>query len=307
MRGQVVVVGSLNMDLVVKCPRHPKLGETVLGGVFQTIPGGKGANQAVAAARLGARVEMVGRVGADGFGKDLLDNLSSSGVGISGVLRDSEAATGVALIVVDARGENTIVVASGANMRMLVEDVDAAAAAFRGAAAVLLQLESPVPVVAQAAHLARQCGAKVILNPAPGQPLGADLLALVDYLVPNESETAILTGIEVVDPASRERAADKLLEQGVRTVILTLGEHGALLVNADGARHFPALEVKAVDTTAAGDAFVGAFGAALAEGQPVELAMRFASAAAAISVTRMGAQPSLPNRAEVEAFLAQQS
>jgi ribokinase len=213
----------------------------------------------------------------------------------------------VALIVVDARGENTIVVASGANMRMLVEDVDAAAAAFRGAAAVLLQLESPLPVVAQAAHLARQCGAKVILNPAPGQPLGADLLAQVDYLIPNESETAILTGIEVVDAASRERAAAKLLEQGVRTVILTLGEHGALLVNVDGARHFPAFEVQVVDTTAAGDAFVGAFGAALAEGQPVELAMRFASAAAAISVTRMGAQPSLPNRAEVEAFLAQQS
>jgi ribokinase len=306
MNGHLVVVGSLNMDLVVRSPRHPEPGETIIGGEFRTIPGGKGANQAVAAARLGAQVEMVGRVGADGFGNDLLANLHAVGVDTTHVKQDSEASSGVALIVVDAKGQNTIVVASGANMGLTEEDVNAAASAFEGAAAILLQLESPLPVVACAASLARERGVHVILNPAPARLLDADMLALVDYLIPNESEATLLTGIKVRDSRSRKRAAGKLLKQGVGAVILTLGDRGALLVNGDGAIRVPAFRVKAVDTTAAGDAFVGAFGVALAEGQsPVE-AMRFASAAAAISVTREGAQPSMPTRAEVEAFLVEQ-
>lgn len=303
----IIVVGSLNMDLVVRSPRHPKPGETIIGGDFRRIPGGKGANQAVAAARLGARVEMIGRVGGDGFGSELLANLRAAGVGTGGILQDAAAATGVALIVVDAQGQNAIVVASGANMRVTAGDVDRAMSALGGAAAVLLQLESPLPVVAHAARLGRHHGARVILNPAPAQPLDADLLALIDYLVPNESETELLTGIQVRDARSRKRAADKLLQQGVGTVVLTLGEHGALLVNSDGATHIPAFRVEVVDTTAAGDAFVGALGVALAEGQSPTKAMRFASAAAAISVTRMGAQPSLPTRAEVEVFLAERA
>jgi ribokinase len=305
MSGHIVVVGSLNMDLVVRSPRHPKPGETIIGGEFRTIPGGKGANQAVAAARLGAKVEMVGRVGADGFGNDLLANLRGVGVSTTCVKQDSAASSGVALIVVDARGQNTIVVASGANMDLTEGDVEAAALAFEGAAVILLQLESPLPAVARAASLARKRGARVILNPAPARPLDADMLALVDYLVPNESEAALLTGIEVQDSHSCKRAAVKLLKQGVGGVILTLGARGALLVNRDGVIRVPAFRVKAVDTTAAGDAFVGAFGVALAASQPPADAMRFASAAAAISVTRVGAQPSMPTRAEVEAFLVE--
>jgi len=306
MSGHIVVVGSLNMDLVVRSPRHPRPGEIIIGGEFRTIPGGKGANQAVAAARLEVRVEMVGRVGADGFGNDLLANLRGVGVNTTHVNQDSAASSGVALIVVDARGQNTIVVASGANMRLTEEDVDAAALAFEGAAAILLQLESPLPVVARAASLARKCGVHVILNPAPARQLDADMLALVDYLIPNESEATLLTGIEVRDSRSCKRAAVKLLKQGVGGVILTLGDRGALLVNRDGATRVPAFRVKAVDTTAAGDAFVGAFGVALAESQPPADAMRFALAAAAISVTRVGAQPSMPTRVEVEAFLVEQ-
>ena len=306
MSGQIVVVGSLNMDLVVRSPRHPKPGETIIGGEFRTIPGGKGANQAVAAARLGAKVERVGRVGVDGFGSDLLANLRGAGVSTTHVKQDPAAPSGVALIVVDAGGQNTIVVASGANMSVTEKDVDDAALAFEGAAAILLQLESPLAVVARAARLARKHGARVILNPAPARQLEADVLALVDYLVPNESEATLLTGIEVRDLRSSKRAAKKLLKQGVGGAILTLGARGALLVNRDSATRVPAFRVEAVDTTAAGDAFVGAFGVALAERQSPADAMRFASAAAAISVTRVGAQPSLPTRADVEAFLVEQ-
>ena len=235
MSTEIVVVGSLNMDLVVRTPRLPRPGETIIGGeAFQTLPGGKGANQAVAAARLGAQVTMVGCVGEDDFGRALLANLEAEGVDHRFVRRDEEAATGVAFIVVDDEGQNSIVVASGANHRLTPADVEAAGELFAGAEMLLLQLESPLAVVQRAAEVARAHGVTVILNPAPAQPLPPELLALVDVLVPNESETALLSGQPVGEEEEAAAAAGALRRQGVETVILTLGARGALL--ADRAR-----------------------------------------------------------------------
>jgi len=304
MNAHVTVVGSLNMDLVVRSSRIPQPGETIIGGDFCTVPGGKGANQAVAAARLGAQVSMVGRVGRDAFAGPLLDNLALAGVGHTFVTRDPEAATGVALIVVDETGQNSIVVASGANARLSPADVDAAEAAITAAAVLLLQLESPLETVTRAAEVARGHGVTVILNPAPARPLPAALLSLVDVLIPNESETALLTGMPVGNQAEAGAAAMALRESGVvGTVILTLGERGALLARAGGAERFPACEVTPVDTTAAGDAFVGSFAVAMAEGKSVAEAVRWGNAAGALATTKLGAQLSLPTRQALEALL----
>jgi len=313
MTAHVTVVGSLNMDLVARAPRIPQPGETIIGSDFHTVPGGKGANQAVAVARLGAHVSMVGRVGRDTFAGPLLDNLAAAGVDHTFVIQDPEAATGVALIVVDDAGQNSIVVASGANMRLSPADVDGAEAAIAGADALLLQLESPLETVTRAAKVARTHGVKVILNPAPARPLPGALLSLVDVLIPNESETALLTRLPVSAQAEAEAAATALLALGVGTVILTLGERGALLAREEGARpelaegaeHFPGFDVTPVDTTAAGDAFVGGFAVALAEGQTLAEAVRWGNGAGALATTKLGAQPSLPTRRAVEKLLAE--
>lgn len=303
MSGAIVVVGSLNMDLVVRAPRHPRPGETLLGRGFGTFPGGKGANQAVAAARLGGTVRMVGRVGADGFGETMRQTLAQAGVDTTFVAADPAAPTGVALITVDDAGQNTIVVASGANAALTPDDVTAAAAAFDGAAVLLLQLESPLPVVAAAIRLARSRGVCVVLNPAPAQPLDRAILAGVDYAIPNQSELGLLTGRDsLADPAA---AAAALRELGADSVIVTLGEMGVLVSTGDEVTTVPAYPVAVVDTTAAGDAFVGAFGVALAEGRGVTEAAAFGNAAGALAVTRAGAQPSLPRRAEVETLIAE--
>ena len=304
MTSRVTVVGSLNMDLVARAPRIPEPGETIIGGEFCNVPGGKGANQAVAAARIGALVSMVGRVGSDAFAEPLLHNLASDGIDHTFVTRDSEAATGVALIVVDDVGQNSIVVASGANMRFSPTDVDAAKAAIAAADVVLLQLESPLDAVTRAAEIARAHGVRVVLNPAPARPLPATLLSLVDVLVPNESETELLTGLPVGDQAEAEAAAAALQEMGVGTVILTLGERGALLAREGEVTLLPAFDVTPVDTTAAGDAFVGGLGVALAEGKTLAEAVRWGNAAGALATTRLGAQPSLPTRGALEALLA---
>jgi ribokinase len=304
MTAHVTVVGSLNMDLVARAPRIPQPGETIIGGDFHTVPGGKGANQAVAAARLGAQVSMVGRVGRDAFANPLLDNLAAAGVDHAFVIPDPEAATGVALIVVDDTGQNSIVVASGANMRLSPADVEAAEAAIAGADALLLQLESPLESVTRAAEVARAHGVRVILNPAPARSLPAALLSLVDVLIPNESETALLTDMSVNNQAEAEAAAAALRGMGVGTVILTLGERGALLAQAGAAELVPAFEVTPVDTTAAGDAFVGGFAVALAEGQTLAEAVRWGNAAGALATTKLGAQPSQPIRQDLEALLA---
>ncbi len=307
MAARITVVGSLNMDLVVRAPRIPRPGETIIGGEFRTVPGGKGANQAVAAARLGGQVSMVGRVGSDAFAQSLLDGLAADGVDHTFVTQDPEAATGVALIVVDDAGENSIVVASGANMRLSPADVNAAEAVIAGADVLLLQLEVPLAAVVQAARAARAHGAMVVLNPAPACPLPHELLSLVDVLVPNESETALLTHLPVGDRAEIEAAAIALRELGVDTVVLTLGERGALLVGEGEMELVPAFEVTPVDTTAAGDAFVGGFAVALAEGRSLTDAVRWGNAAGALATTRLGAQPSLPTRRAVEALVAQGS
>ena len=304
MPARVTVVGSLNMDLVVRAPRIPRPGETIIGGEFRTVPGGKGANQAVAAARLGAQVAMVGRVGGDAFGGLLLENLAAAGVDHTFVTRDVEAATGVALIEVDDAGQNSIVVVSGANMRLAPADVEAAAAAIGVADVLLLQLESPLETVTRAAQVAHARGVTVILNPAPARPVPAGLLGLVDVLIPNESETALLTGLPVGDQEEAQAAAAALRRMGVATVILTLGERGALLAYEGGAELFPAFDVTPVDTTAAGDAFVGGLAVALAEGRPLREAVRWGNAAGALATTRLGAQPSLPTRQALDDMLA---
>ena len=304
MTAHVTVVGSLNMDLVVRAPRIPEPGETIIGGEFRTVPGGKGANQAVAAARLGAQVAMVGRVGGDAFGGLLLDNLAAAGVDHTFVARDAEAATGVALIEVDDAGQNSIVVVSGANMRLAPVDVEAAAAAIGVADVLLLQLESPLETVTRAAQVAHAQGVTVILNPAPARPVPDGLLGLVDVLIPNESETALLTGLPVGGQEETEAAAAALRRMGVATVILTLGGRGALLAHAGGVELFPAFDVTPVDTTAAGDAFVGGLAVALAEGRPLQEAVRWGNAAGALATMTLGAQPSLPTRQALERMLA---
>jgi ribokinase len=299
MTSRIVVVGSLNMDLVIQAPRHPQPGETITGGPFRTIPGGKGANQAVAAARMGGQVSMIGAVGADAFGDELIATLRTAGVDVSRVGRSSEA-TGLALITVSAAGENTIVLASGANGTVSVETVAAHEEAIAGADALLLQLEVPLPAVVAAAETARRHGVPVILNPAPARPLPDQLLRHVSYLIPNEHEAALLAALPVRTTEEALQAAARLRSLGVGQVVLTLGERGALVLQSDRPITIPAFPVQVVDTTAAGDAFVAAFAVALTEGRPVVEAVRWGCAAGALACTVLGAQPSLPAREAVE-------
>ncbi len=299
MAGHILVVGSLNMDLVVRSPRHPQPGETLLGTEFHTFPGGKGANQAVAAARLGGQVKLIGRVGADAFGDALLQTCSQDGVDTRYVEPLQDAPTGIAQITVDDAGQNTIVVVPGANGKLSPPDLLSAAPAFEGASVVVIQLEIPLLTVTYAADLARRHGARVVLNPAPAQPLSATCLEQVDVLIPNQSEAALLTGCTSANDAAR-----RLMALGVRSVIVTMGEGGVLVAEGETATHLPAHRVSVVDTTAAGDAFVGAFAVALAQGRTVREAAAWGNAAGALAVTRAGAQPSLPARAELERFLA---
>ncbi|MCL4535024.1 MAG: ribokinase [Bacteroidetes bacterium] len=301
---RIIVVGSANMDLVVRAPRLPQPGETVLGARFYTAPGGKGANQAVAAARLGAAVCFVGRVGTDAFGDQLGASLREAGVGLEHTLRDPGAPTGVALITVDEIGQNTIVVASGANARLTAADVQSAAEAIREAQVVMAQLEVPEEAVSAAAALAQQHNVPFLLNPAPARPIPAEVIRAAALLTPNEIEAQVLTGVAVSDLSSAETAGRKLLQQGAEAAVITLGSRGALLVTHALVRHFPAWPVQAVDATAAGDAFAGGLGVAFAEGRSLPDAVYYASAVAALSVTRPGAQPSMPSREDVASFLA---
>lgn len=297
----IVVVGSLNMDLVVKVAQMPVPGQTVAGGDLQTICGGKGANQAAAAAKLGSQVAMVGRVGEDAFGRRLVDNLLEFGVDVGHLRQDAGSVTGTAVIVVEESGENSIVISAGANGRVGAQDVLDAEDLIRQARLVLLQFEVPVETVEQVIHLSAKHGVQVILNPAPAHSLSPEILSKVEFLVPNESEARILTGIQVSDLPSAERAARELLSAGVRVVILTLGEKGALLATTQETIHIPAWPVKAVDTTAAGDAFIGGLASALLKDYSLKDAVCFANCAGALAATRFGAQTSLPGGEEVQA------
>jgi ribokinase len=303
---KVAVVGSINMDLVVRAPRFALAGETILGHTFNTIPGGKGANQAVAARRQGADVCMIGRVGSDAFGEIMSRNLEREGINTERLLGEKGESSGVALITVDDNGENTIIVVQGANGRLAVADIEAARKLIAEADVLLMQLEIPLPVVESAAQAAREGGVTVILNAAPARPLSPQLLSLVDYLVVNETEVLLLARDTSVanSTISPEEAARALQRIGARNVVITLGEQGALLLSVNGSSvSVPAFRVLTVDTTAAGDAFVGAFAVRLAAGVEPGEALRWANAAGALTVIREGAQPSLPTFAEVEQFL----
>lgn len=302
----IVVFGSINMDLVARTPRLPAPGETLTGHTFFTAPGGKGANQAVACARLGAPTRMVGRVGDDLFGEQLRASLRAAGVLDDDVLT-TPGPSGVALIAVDDAAENTIVIVPGANGAVGSDDMPRLEQALNGARVLLLQLETPLATVVAAARAARARGITVLLDPAPALPLPDELYALADILTPNESEAATLTGIPVHDEQSAAAAARALLARGVRTVIIKLGARGALTADANGARLWPAFTVTPVDTVAAGDAFNGGLAVALSEGRSFEEAIRWGLAAGALSVTKPGAQPSMPERKELLALLGGRS
>jgi ribokinase len=302
-RPSIVVVGSSNTDMIIRVPHIPAPGETLLGGAFSTAPGGKGANQAVGAARAGGSVTLVARVGRDPLGDQALAGFRRDGINVAFVSRDPKAPSGAALIFVAKSGENSIAVASGANGRLMPADVRRAGAAIRSARVLVLQLETPLATVEAAAALARAAGVRVVLNPAPARALPDSLLRRVDVLTPNETEAELLTGIRVTSLAAASEAADVLIGRGAASVIITLGRRGSFVADGAVRRHVPGHKVRAVDTTAAGDVFNGALAVALGEGQALLEAARFATAAAALSVTRLGAQPSAPRRPEILALL----
>jgi ribokinase len=304
MAGKIVVAGSSNTDMILQMDHIPRPGETILGGQFSMAAGGKGANQAVAAARAGGQVTFLARVGADMFGRQAVEGFRRDGIDVRYVLEDEQAPSGVALIFVAANGENSIGVASGANLCLSPADVQQAASAIQDASALVMQLETPLETVRAAAQIAAAKRVPVILNPAPAQPLDDALLALVTVLTPNESEAELLTGVPVTDVAAAARAAEVLRRRGVSQVIITLGARGAWVASTAFQGLVPAFPVQPVDTTAAGDVFNGALAVAMSEQRPLEQAVRFACAAAALSVQKLGAQPSAPPRAEIERLLA---
>lgn len=302
IRQQILVVGSSNTDMVIKAAHLPRPGETILGGTFFMNPGGKGANQAVAIARLGGSVSFICKTGSDIFGHQSQQLFEEEGINTSYVFSDSEHPSGVALITVDEKAENCIVVASGANANLMPSDLARAEEAIEQADLVLMQLEIPMETVCYVADLAWEKGKKVILNPAPAHPLSAELLRRLYLITPNETEAEMISGVKITDEPSACEAARVLSGMGVQNVIITLGSKGALIYCDGKSEIVPTWKVEAVDTTAAGDVFNGALTVALSEGRDLKDAARFACKASAISVTRVGAQSSAPYRNEVDIF-----
>lgn len=302
----IVVIGSSNTDMVVKTSHLPAGGETVLGGDFFMNPGGKGANQAVAAARYGNRVVFVAKTGDDMFGATVREGMKQDGIITDYVFVDKQHPSGVALITIDSAAENCIVVASGANMHLNETDIDAAADEIRHADVVLMQLECPVATVEYAARMAAEAGVKVILNPAPAptEPLSEELMKNLFLITPNRSEASRISGINVTDMESAHRAIRAIYAMGPKNVIITLGSEGSLIYDGSMIMRVDACKVEAVDTTAAGDTYSGVLASVIAEGKSLIEAVREANVAAAISVTRMGAQPAAPTRAEINEFKA---
>jgi ribokinase len=304
----VIVFGSINMDLVTRTPRLPLAGETLQGYEFFTAAGGKGANQAVAAARLGISTQMVGRVGNDDFGHQLRDGLQAAGVHTDNVLLDESASSGVAVIAVDDVGENNIIIVAGANGRVNQEDVERLTNLLPNAAALLLQLEVPLPAVLIAAQAAQKASVPVILDPAPARgDIPVELFSLVDIITPNEVEATQLVGFPVDGQETASKAATELQQRGIGTVIIKLGAQGVFCATASETFFVPAFSVQAVDTVAAGDAFNGGLAAALAEGLPLRQAVLWGAAAGALSATKVGAQPSLPDRETFRRFLKERA
>ncbi|MBQ2367832.1 MAG: ribokinase [Bacteroidaceae bacterium] len=300
MSERIVVIGSCNTDMVINTERLPQPGETIIGGNFFMNAGGKGANQAVAAARLGGRVSFMAKVGNDHFGSRSIEQYKSEGIEVEHILVDNDNPSGVALIMVDAKGENCIAVASGANALLRPEDIDKATDTIERGDIVLMQLETPLETVEYASRIAREKGKKVILNPAPALHLPESLLNNLYMIIANETETEYISGIKITDMDSICRAADIISSRGVENVVITLGSKGAF-VKENGAYHqVPAIKVKAVDATAAGDTFCGALCVALAEGKDILEAVEFANRCASVTVTRLGAQSSLPYRSEID-------
>lgn len=302
----ISVVGSLNMDLIVRAARFPQPGETIHGRSFSTACGGKGANQAYAVARMGQPARMIGCVGDDAFADAMTSNLQRVGVDTGGVLYKAGVSSGIAVITVDDSGQNEIVLAAGANALLDAAAVQSLAAQIQSSDAVIAQLETTLAATETAMRLAREAGTISIFNPAPGAPMRDELLALCDWVIPNETEAALLTGILVDGVEAAAKAAGALRARGVGNVLVTLGGNGVWADAAEWRGHVPAFPVTPIDTVAAGDTFIGAFASRLVEGASVQDAVRFGNAAAAIAVTRAGAQPSIPARAEVDAFLREQ-
>ena len=291
------------MDMVVTTPRQPKMGETILGTSFATFPGGKGANQAIAAARLGADVSMIGMTGDDGFGKVLRENLVTNGVGAEGVKINSQVSSGIALITVDQAGMNSIIVVPGSNGALKGEDLEQVEAILASATLVLLQLEIPLETAWHAIRIARRNSIPVLLNPAPAAEIPADILDGLDYLIPNEFELGMLTGLPTRTYPEIVNACQTLIQQGVKRVILTRGAQGCYYLDSTTELLLPAFRVRSVDSTAAGDAFIGGFASAIVAGANIVTALQQASAAGALAVTKAGAQTSLPTRQEMEEYL----
>ena len=296
----VLVIGSSNLDLVVTAARFPRPGETIFGKKFNMFPGGKGANQAVCAARLGCKTTFIGKMGNDEFHEKLSSILIEAGVDINNLFIDEKEHTGTALITVDESGQNQIIVISGSNMKLSPQDIISKSDLFSTTAVVLTQLEIPIETVIQSAKLTRQNNAIFILNPAPAASLPENIFPLIDFITPNENELELLSGVTINDDSSIKLAADKLLNKGIRNVIVTLGSRGSVLINQSNLKHFPANKVKVVDSTAAGDAFNGAFASSISEGHSIEEAIEFANKVASIAVTRMGAQSSMPYLNEIK-------
>lgn len=302
-RKKIVVIGSSNTDMVIRTRKFPLPGETILGGDFFIFPGGKGGNQAVAAARLGGSVTLIAKVGNDIFGNQALENFRKEGINTDFISHDAKNPSGVALITVDQNGENTIVVAQGSNKTLTSQDLGQAEKEFNDMEILLMQLEIPTDTVAAAAAKAFALGKKVILNPAPATPLPESIFKNLFLITPNESEAEALTGISVID-STLEDVARSLVNKGVQNVLITLGQNGAYLYAGNRGRRIPSPLVKAIDTTAAGDVFNGAIAVALAENRTLEEAVEFANQCAAISVTRMGAQSSAPYRNEITSTIS---
>ena len=299
----IIVFGSINMDLVTRAKRLPLTGETLLGHSFTTVPGGKGANQAVACAKLGAKTQMVGRVGGDSFGQTLIEALEKQGVYTEAVFVDSSTTSGIATITVDDQGQNNIIVVQAANANVANADLERLAKLLTPETILLLQLEIPLEIVLKAAKLAKAAGATVILDPAPAQNLPDELYKHIDFLTPNETEAAAIVGFTLDNLENTKRAARILLDKGVKNVIIKLAERGVFVSTETETRHYPALQVKAIDTVAAGDAFNGALAEALNRNSSLEQAIQQAIQVGAYAVTKSGAQSAMPNNDELSAFL----